>query len=94
MCLLHGATRPAQGSLYAARPDRAHLASMDEPLVRPPGPGTTTIIATDSAGRLSPVTGVDVHHMGGAFGRVPEDATAFPNRSALRAYGPDKLARG
>ena len=66
---------------------------MDEPLVRPPGPGTTTIIATDSAGRLSPVTGVDVHHMGGAFGRVPEDATAFPNRSALRACGPDKLAR-
>jgi FAD/FMN-containing dehydrogenase len=43
---------------------------------------TTTIIATHSAGRLSPVTGVDVHHMGGAFGRVPEDATAFPNRSA------------
>jgi FAD/FMN-containing dehydrogenase len=32
--------------------------------------------------RVSPITGVDIHHMGGAFGRVPEDATAFPNRGA------------
>jgi FAD/FMN-containing dehydrogenase len=35
-------------------------------------------------------TGFDVHHMGGAFGRVPEDATPFPNRSAgywLNIYG-------
>jgi FAD binding domain/Berberine and berberine like len=35
-------------------------------------------------------TGIDIHHMGGAFGRVPEDATAFPNRSAhywLNVYG-------
>jgi hypothetical protein len=35
-------------------------------------------------------TAADVHHMGGAFGRVPEDATAFPNRSArfwLNIYG-------
>ena len=32
--------------------------------------------------RASPITGVDIHHMGGAFGRVPEDATAFSNRSA------------
>jgi len=32
--------------------------------------------------RMSPITGVDLHHMGGAFGRVPEDATAFPNRDA------------
>ena len=28
-------------------------------------------------------TAADLHHMGGAFGRVPEPATAFPNRSAL-----------
>ncbi|MFF0990886.1 FAD-binding oxidoreductase [Kocuria nitroreducens] len=27
-------------------------------------------------------TGIDVHHLEGAFGRVPEEATAFPNRSA------------
>lgn len=27
-------------------------------------------------------TGVDIIRMGGAFGRVPEEATAFPNRSA------------
>lgn len=35
-------------------------------------------------------TGFDVHHMGGAYGRVPEDATPFPNRSAgywLNIYG-------
>jgi FAD/FMN-containing dehydrogenase len=27
-------------------------------------------------------TGIDIHHMEGVFGRVAEDATAFPNRSA------------
>jgi FAD/FMN-containing dehydrogenase len=35
-------------------------------------------------------TAADLHHMGGAFGQVPEDATAFPNRSAgywLNIYG-------
>ncbi|SDK84980.1 FAD/FMN-containing dehydrogenase [Cryobacterium psychrotolerans] len=35
-------------------------------------------------------TGFDIHHLGGAFGRVPEDATPFPNRSArfwLNVYG-------
>ena len=35
-------------------------------------------------------TGADLHHMGGAFGRVAEDATPFPNRSAnywLNIYG-------
>ena len=35
-------------------------------------------------------TGFDVHHMGGAFGRVPESATPFPNRGArfwLNEYG-------
>lgn len=34
--------------------------------------------------------GIDVHHLEGAFGRVPEEATAFPNRSArywLTVYG-------
>jgi hypothetical protein len=28
-------------------------------------------------------TGFDIHHMGGAFGRVPQDATPFPHRAAL-----------
>jgi FAD/FMN-containing dehydrogenase len=35
-------------------------------------------------------TAADVHHMEGAFGRVPDDATAFPTRSAafwLNIYG-------
>lgn len=35
-------------------------------------------------------TAVDIHHMGGAFGRVPEDATAYPSRAGeylLNAYG-------
>jgi FAD/FMN-containing dehydrogenase len=35
-------------------------------------------------------TAADLHHMGGAFARVPEDATAFPDRSAgfwLNIYG-------
>lgn len=35
-------------------------------------------------------TGFDIHHFGGAFGRMPEESTAFPNRSAqfwLNIYG-------
>lgn len=35
-------------------------------------------------------TAFDVHHLGGAFGRVPEEATAFPNRTArfwINMYG-------
>lgn len=35
-------------------------------------------------------TGFDIHHMGGAFGRVADDATPFPSRSAgywLNIYG-------
>lgn len=35
-------------------------------------------------------TGFDIHHLGGAYGRVEEDATPFPNRSArfwLNIYG-------
>jgi len=35
-------------------------------------------------------TAADLHHMGGAFGRVGEDGTAFPNRAAqywLNVYG-------
>ena len=35
-------------------------------------------------------TAADLHHMGGAFGRVAEDETAFPSRAAqywLNIYG-------
>lgn len=34
------------------------------------------------AERLPLASGFDIHHMGGAFGRVPVGSTAFPNRSA------------
>lgn len=47
-----------------------------------------TLIEHCGAVRLG--TAADLHHMEGAFGRVPEDATAFPNRSArfwLNIYG-------
>jgi len=37
----------------------------------------------DGASRIpSARSGVDVHHLDAAFARVPEDATAFPNRAA------------
>ena len=43
------------------------------------------------AGTLDwPRTGIDIHLMGGAFARVPDDATAYPNRAArylLNIYG-------
>ena len=35
-------------------------------------------------------TGFDIHHLGGAFGRIPEEATPFPSRAArywLNIYG-------
>ncbi|WP_425548382.1 FAD-binding oxidoreductase [Brachybacterium paraconglomeratum] len=35
-------------------------------------------------------TAVDIHHLGGAFARVPEESTAFPNRTArfwMTIYG-------
>ncbi len=42
------------------------------------------------ADRLSAGSAADIHHMGGAVSRVPEDGTAFPDRSArywLNVYG-------
>jgi FAD/FMN-containing dehydrogenase len=50
----------------------------------------------DQCGRQAkPGTAADLHHMGGAFGRVAEAGTAFPNRAAafwLNMYGfwPDR----
>jgi FAD/FMN-containing dehydrogenase len=40
------------------------------------------ILATHSLKRRSPIAGTDVHQLGGAYGRVAEDATAFGNREA------------
>jgi FAD/FMN-containing dehydrogenase len=51
---------------------------------------TIAIIARRAAEQAWRGTGFDVHHMGGAFGRVPLAATPFPNRSArywLNVYG-------
>jgi FAD/FMN-containing dehydrogenase len=51
---------------------------------------TIEIIARRAAEQTWPGTAFDIHHMGGAFGRVAEDATPFPNRSAgfwLNVYG-------
>jgi FAD/FMN-containing dehydrogenase len=44
--------------------------------------GTIATIVDLAGRRVSPIDGVDIHHMGGAFGRVSEDATAFTNRAA------------
>jgi FAD/FMN-containing dehydrogenase len=47
-------------------------------------------IMLDHISRLSAGSAVDVHHMGGAVQRVPQDATAFPDRSArywMNIYG-------
>jgi FAD/FMN-containing dehydrogenase len=53
--------------------------------------GNTEIGAIlDHVGRLSAGSAVDIHHMGGVFGRVAEHETAFPDRSArfwINVYG-------
>jgi hypothetical protein len=44
----------------------------------------------DHVGRLAHGSAVDIHHMGGAVSRVPDDGTAFPDRSArywINVYG-------
>jgi FAD/FMN-containing dehydrogenase len=51
---------------------------------------TIEVIASHAAEQTLRGTAFDIHHMGGAFGRVPADATPFPNRSAaywLNIYG-------
>ncbi len=40
------------------------------------------VLAEHSSKRSSPIAGTDIHQLGGAFGRVDEDATAFGNRDA------------
>jgi len=52
------------------------------------GPMIETIV--EHVGRQRYGTAADIHHMAGAFGRIPEDATPFPNRRAqfwLNVYG-------
>lgn len=47
-------------------------------------------IVLDHVERLSAGSAVDIHHMGGAMSRVPDEATAFPDRSArywINVYG-------
>jgi FAD/FMN-containing dehydrogenase len=53
-------------------------------------PATIDVIVRRGMEQTWHGTGFDLHHMGGAFGRVAEDATPFPNRSAgfwLNIYG-------
>ena len=60
----------------------AWFASMDAPLI--------DAIAAACGAQARAGTAADLHHMGGAFGRVPDDATAFPDRTArywLNIYG-------
>lgn len=48
------------------------------------------VLVEHAASQTSVGTAADLHHMGGAFGRVADDATAFPDRSAqgwLNIYG-------
>lgn len=60
----------------------APLDGLDEPVLA---------AIVDFAGRMpSARSGIDIHHLGGAFGLVGEEATAFPNRNArywLNIYG-------
>jgi FAD/FMN-containing dehydrogenase len=61
-------------NLSLDRLDEPAIAAIVEHAVRVPGLGS----------------GYDIHHLGGAVSRVPEDATAFPNRGArfwLNMYG-------
>jgi len=51
---------------------------------------TIEVIASHAAEQTWRGTAFDIHHMGGAFGRVSADATPFPDRSAaywLNIYG-------
>jgi FAD/FMN-containing dehydrogenase len=51
---------------------------------------TAVTAILDACADLSPGSAADIHHMGGRFAEVPEDATAFPDRSArywLNVYG-------
>lgn len=51
---------------------------------------TIEVIARRAAEQTWLGTAFDIHHMGGAFARVPDEATAFPDRSAtywLNVYG-------
>jgi FAD/FMN-containing dehydrogenase len=51
---------------------------------------TIEVIARRAGEQIWQGTAFDIHHMGGAFARVPEGATAFPDRSAtywLNIYG-------
>jgi len=60
----------------------AWFKALDEPLI--------DAIAAGCGEQARFGTAADLHHMGGAFGRVPEGATAFPDRSAgfwLNIYG-------
>ena len=52
--------------------------------------GLIDVVIEHCGAQTSVGTAADVHHMGGAFARVPEDATAYPSRAGdylLNIYG-------
>ena len=78
-----------QSAFDAAMPKGVRAYWRNASLARFDGPMIDTLI--EHCGSQTWVgTAADLHHLGGAFGRVPDDATAFPNRSAqfwLNIYG-------
>jgi FAD/FMN-containing dehydrogenase len=81
--------RAFQSAFDAAMPDgvraywrNAWFERLDDPLM--------DALAAGCGAQSWVGTAADLHHMGGAFGRVAEEATAFPDRSAgfwLNIYG-------
>jgi FAD/FMN-containing dehydrogenase len=58
--------------------------------------GAMDVLVEHSRRRRSAIAGTDIHQLGGAFGRVPEEATAFGNRDAayiLNVWGVWRDAR-
>ena len=77
-----------QSAFDSAMPKGVRAYWRNASLDRLDGPMIDTLV--EHCGAQTFGTAADLHHMGGAFGRVPEDATAFPNRAAtfwLNIYG-------
>lgn len=81
--------RAFQSTFDAAMPKGVRAYWRNASFDRFEGPTIDTLVERCGAQRWVG-TAADLHHMGGAFGRVAEDVTAFPDRSAqfwLNVYG-------